>query len=144
VVQLARHFRTVIFVLVGSVYFIIARFIREWDNHLYYVPHDIRSLWGWLVAGWILLQIVIVCMDYGNRYRYKFAFQFLLTLIVMILHNTIVGIAYFYDQGILDIVPFHDSYAGFLLVVFLLLIIAFIMKAWIKKRAHLKKTEEKL
>jgi hypothetical protein len=133
VIKLARYTLAVVFVLVGAVYFIAASFIREWDNLLYKVPHDMRNLWGWLIAGWILIQIAIVRIDYGYRYGYKFALQFLSVLILIVLNSTAIKIAYFHDQGILGIVPFHDSYAGVLYAIFMMLIAAFLMKAWFKK-----------
>jgi hypothetical protein len=42
------------------------------------------------------------------------------------------GLAYYRDQGILDMVPFHDSYAGFLYLIILIIIAGILLKKWIK------------
>jgi hypothetical protein len=132
VIILAKHINAIIFVIIGAVYFAAANFMRMWDNHLYQVPYDVRNLWVGFIGGWILLQIFIVSIDYGNRYKYKFALQFLSLLIVMVLNSTIIGVVYYRDQGILDMVAFHDSYAGFLYVIIMTFIAALLLKKWIK------------
>jgi hypothetical protein len=132
VILLKKHILAIIFVMIGTVYFFVASFIHLWDNHLYQVPYDMRSLWVWFIGGWILLQIIIVSINYGNRYKYKFALQFLTLFIVMVFNNTIISIAYYRDQGILDMVPFHDSYAGFLYLIILIIIAGILLKKWIK------------
>jgi hypothetical protein len=111
----------------------IAYFLHEFDTYRGHINNDhADTIWLWLSVSWVALQIPLLLIDFGNRNKYKFVIQILLTWLLLTIHGTWLGILYLESQDILDIVPFSASYGGFVKAIILVLAIVYIAWRWRK------------